>query len=245
MLQQHRDELSPGRPGEPRPAPADLSIFQSLVEDLLEIARTDAGATALVIETVPAVELVRQSVRSAAQRHGLAEPPVEVEGDLDEVKVSVDRRRFERVMTNLIDNAHHYAGDAVAVRVAVARRHLAVDVDDAGPGVARGGARAGLPALLPRARRPRPQRRARHRTGLALVRDHVTAFSGTITAGQSPEGGARFEIAPPGRRGGLVRARVALALVRRGARPVRLHAGAHRERLADRGAPTCRTRSAC
>ena len=83
------------------------------------MARSDAGAVPLVIETVPAVELVRQSVRSAARRHGLAEPPIEIVASVGEPFISVDRRRFERVMANLIDNAHYYAGGASAVRIDV------------------------------------------------------------------------------------------------------------------------------
>ncbi len=78
ILVQHRGELSPAGQESLDLLTADLSIFQSLVEDLLEMARSDAGAVPLVMETVNAVELVRQSVRSAVRRHGLAEPPIEV-----------------------------------------------------------------------------------------------------------------------------------------------------------------------
>ena len=44
VLQQHRDELSPAAQESLDLLTADLSIFRSLVEDLLEIARSDAGA---------------------------------------------------------------------------------------------------------------------------------------------------------------------------------------------------------
>jgi len=43
------------------------------------MARSDADAVPLVIETVAAIELVRQCVRSAARRHGFTEPPIEIE----------------------------------------------------------------------------------------------------------------------------------------------------------------------
>jgi two-component system sensor histidine kinase MtrB len=197
VLQQHRDELSPAAQESLDLLVADLSIFQSLVEDLLEMARTDAGAAPLVIETVPAVELVRQSVRSAAQRHGLAVPPVEVDGDLDHALVKVDRRRFERVMTNLIDNAHRYAGDAVAVRVGAADGLLAVNVDDAGPGVPADEQEQVFQRFF-RGRAAHARGMARGTgLGLALVRDHVTAFGGTIGVLTSAEGGARFQILLP------------------------------------------------
>jgi len=72
------------------------------------MARSDAGAVPSPSRR-KSVELVRQSVRSAATRHGIAEPPVQVDPDTGDPLVQVDRRRFERVMTNLIDNAHRYA----------------------------------------------------------------------------------------------------------------------------------------
>ncbi|MHB1088623.1 MAG: HAMP domain-containing sensor histidine kinase [Acidimicrobiales bacterium] len=197
ILQQHRGELSPAGQESLNLLLADLSIFQSLVEDLLEMARSDAGATPLVIETVRVVELVRQSVRSGARRHGLSEPPIEVASDVHDPFIEVDRRRFERVITNLIDNAHRYAHGAVAVRITRQDGQIAVNIDDAGPGVD--------PEERERVFERFFRGRAAHDRGiargtglgLALVRDHVHIFNGTISISESPEGGARFQILLP------------------------------------------------
>ncbi len=197
VLQQHRDELSPAAQESLDLLSADLSIFQSLVEDLLEMARSDAGATPLVIETVPALELIRQSARSASQRHDLSVPIVEVAPDVGTPFVSVDRRRFERVMTNLIDNAHRYAGNVVAIRVELIDQDLAVNVDDAGPGVALEEQEQIFQRFF-RGRAAHDRGIARGTgLGLALVRDHVRAFGGTINVLDSPDGGARFQILLP------------------------------------------------
>ena len=197
VLQQHRDELSPAAQESLDLLSADLSIFQSLVEDLLEMARTDAGATPLVIETIPALELIRQSARSASQRHDLSVPIVEVSPDVGAPLVSVDRRRFERVMTNLIDNAHRYAGNVVAIRVELINQDLAVNVDDAGPGVALEEQEQIFQRFF-RGRAAHDRGIARGTgLGLALVRDHVQAFGGTINVLDSPDGGARFQILLP------------------------------------------------
>jgi two-component system sensor histidine kinase MtrB len=197
VLSQHREELSPVAQQSLDLLVADLGVFQSLVEDLLEIARSDAGAAPVVIETVPAVELVRQSVRSGAQHHGLAEPPIEVASDVRDPLVNVDRRRFERVMTNLIDNAHHYAGDAVAVRISVENGLLVINVDDAGLGVP-ADERDRVFQRFFRGRAAHDRGIARGTgLGLALVQDHVQTFGGTITIEESPEGGARFQISLP------------------------------------------------
>ena len=197
VLQQHRLELSPAGQESLDLLTADLSIFQSLVEDLLEMARSDADAVPLVIETVAAIELVRQSVRSAARRHGLSEPPIEVAASLDDPLVSVDRRRFERVMTNLIDNAHHYAGDATTIRLDYELGQFAINVDDAGPGVPVEEREAIFERFF-RGRVAHDRRVVRGTgLGLALVHDHVRAVGGTIRVLDSPEGGARFQILLP------------------------------------------------
>jgi two-component system sensor histidine kinase MtrB len=197
VLQQHRDDLSSAGRESLDLLVADLSIFQSLVEDLLEMSRSDAGAVPLVMETLSAIELVHQSVRSASLRHGIDEPPVEIADGVGDPLVLVDRRRFERVITNLIDNAHRYAGGAVALRIDVLVTQLAVNVDDAGSGIPSEEHDAVFERFF-RGRAAHDRGIARGTgLGLALVRDHVRAFGGTITVAQSPDGGARFQILLP------------------------------------------------
>jgi two-component system sensor histidine kinase MtrB len=197
VLQQHRADLSSAGRESLDLLIADLSIFQSLVEDLLEMSRSDAGAGPLDMETVSAIELVHQSVRSAARRHGIDEPPVEIAEDVGDPLILVDRRRFERVITNLIDNAHRYAEGAVALRIDVQGSQLAVNVDDAGLGVPREEHEQVFERFF-RGRAAHDRGIARGTgLGLALVRDHVRAFGGTITVSESPEGGARFQILLP------------------------------------------------
>jgi signal transduction histidine kinase len=197
VLQQHRQELSPAGQESLNILVADLSIFQALVEDLLEMARGDAGAVPLDIETVQSVELVRQSVRSASHRHGLDAPEVEVAPGTGDPLVQVDRRRFERVMTNLIDNAHRYANGAVAVRLNLEGDQLAVNVDDNGPGVPNDEREQVFERFF-RGRAAHDRGIARGTgLGLALVRDHVLAIGGTIHIEDSQEGGARFKILLP------------------------------------------------
>ncbi len=197
VLQQHREDLTAAGRESLDLLVADLSIFQSLVEDLLEMSRSDAGAVPLDMETLSAIELVHQSVRSAARRHGIDEPPVEIAEGVGDPHVLVDRRRFERVITNLIDNAHRYAAGAVALRVDVLGSQLAVNVDDAGSGVPRDEHEQVFERFF-RGRAAHDRGIARGTgLGLALVRDHVSAFGGTITVTDSPDGGARFQILLP------------------------------------------------
>ncbi len=197
VLQQHRGDLSIAGRESLDLLIADLAIFQSLVDDLLELARIDAGAAPHVIEHVPAIELVRQSARSAAQRHGLPVPLIQVDAAVHDPYVHVDRRRFERIMTNLVSNAERYAHGVIAIRIDEVEDQLIINVDDDGPGIA-ANERDLIFDRFFRGRAANDRGVVRGTgLGLALVRDHVSAFGGTISALDSPEGGTRIQIRLP------------------------------------------------
>ena len=185
---------------------ADVRRFQRMVGDLLEISRSDTGSADLSLEEVDPGELVRRSILAAQRTLPVAgEPPaVWVDPALDDVRLLVDKRRFERVMTNLIENAAHYGGGATAVRVErgpsmdVHDASVRISVEDAGPGV-------------PESERGRVferfyrghaafQRGAGTGTGLglALVAEHVRLHGGRVWVDDAGAGGARFTIELPG-----------------------------------------------
>lgn len=176
---------------------SDVGTFLVLVEDLLEIARSDAGLSAMNLEPVALDELVRQCVRSAVQRHELRDVPVQIGDGVSGVLVNVDRRRFERVMTNLLDNAQRYGGGATAIRLSTREDRLVVDVDDAGAGIDAHD-RERIFDRFYRGTLANDRGMARGSgLGLALVADHVAHFAGTVSVLTSPDGGARFEILLP------------------------------------------------
>ena len=197
ILQAHRDELEPAAQESLTLLSAEIGLFQGLVEDLIELSRSDAGANSLTLEVLPLAELTRQAVRSVTRRLDVDEPRVEVDPSLETARVLVDRRRFERIIANLIDNAQRYAGGAVALRLTAEGSVARLNVDDAGPGVAEGEHER----IFERFYRGRA---AHDRTtvrgtglGLALVREHVRSLDGEIRVTSSPEGGARFQIDLP------------------------------------------------
>ena len=197
ILQQHRSELSEAGQKSLDLLSADLAIFQALVEDLLEMARSDAGATQHVSENVAAVELVNQAARSAARRLGLEVPPIELATSVKNPHIVVDRRRFERVIANLLDNAARYASGVVAIRVECTSEMFIVNVDDAGSGINVDERNQVFDRFF-RGRMAHDRSSVRGTgLGLALVREHIIAFNGTISAQESPEGGARFQISIP------------------------------------------------
>ena len=166
----------------------EVARFQSLVTDLLELARGDLAPE---LAPVPIADVVRQIARS----RGLAAEAVTTSGPPTWV---VDRRRFEQMIANLLDNANRHGGGAVAVRLGGDGPIRFVEVDDEGPGVA------------PQDRTAIFDRFVRGRTassrgdsdgtglGLALVARHAAAHGGRVFVTDRPGGGARFRVELPG-----------------------------------------------
>ena len=194
VLEQHRDELAPAAQQSLTMLSAEIQVFQGLIEDLIELSRSDAGANSLTLEVIPIAELTRQAVRSVTRRLGGPEPLVEVAPELETARVLVDRRRFERIIANLMDNAQRYAGGTTAIRLVARGAHVELDVDDAGPGISEGEQEHVFERFYRgRAAHDRSVVRGTG-LGLALVREHVKSLDGEIRATRSPEGGARFQI---------------------------------------------------
>jgi signal transduction histidine kinase len=97
----------------------DLRRFQRMVGDLLEMSRADAGSVDVFLEEVDVGELVQRAVEAGMRSlgNGAEVPPVVIALDVQSVHVGVDKRRFERVMANLLDNAANYGGGATVISV--------------------------------------------------------------------------------------------------------------------------------
>lgn len=151
-----------------------LRALNALVEDLLEISRLDAGAERARLDPVPLGELVADVVRRTGTDTRVAVGAAEV--------VETDPRRVERIVVNLVTNAHRHGAAPVEVTVTGAR----IAVRDHGPGFP--------PDLLERG----PQR---FRTG-ASERGRGHGLGLTVAQGQSEVLGARltFANAPGGER---------------------------------------------
>jgi two-component system sensor histidine kinase MtrB len=106
----------------------DVARLRDLVEDLMEISRLDAGEARVREEPVDVGSLVATAVRSRRW-----DDRVSIERD--EVVVSTDPRRLERIVANLVGNALEHAGRDVAVRVGKDGLGAFVEVTDTGPGI--------------------------------------------------------------------------------------------------------------
>jgi two-component system, OmpR family, sensor histidine kinase MtrB len=168
-----------------------IDRFERMVLDLLEIGRIDATSHELANELVDLGELVRTMAGVHPAGRGVA---VQIGGHRDARLVEIDPRRFERVISNLLENAKRHAGGAEQVVVEPGGSVVHVHVDDTGPGV-REEDRVRIFERFTRG----PN--ARHGTGsglgLALVTEQLTLMGGSIDVSNRPTGGARFTVTLP------------------------------------------------
>ncbi|MFZ9676091.1 MAG: ATP-binding protein [Ilumatobacteraceae bacterium] len=170
--------------------------FDQMVIDLLELSRLDVGITDLHREDTTLEPLIRR----IAQRYGAENLRIETVPNFDGV-ASIDKRRFERIMANLIDNARLHGGGATRVSIEPAvdesgmRTGTIVAVEDAGPGVAQ----SERTRIFERFARGSAGRSRAGGTGLglALVSEHVRAHGGRTWVEDSANGGARFVVMFP------------------------------------------------
>lgn len=205
VLESTKDQLSPRSARALALLSADLHRFQRMVGDLLEISRSDSGSADVWLEEVRAGELVRRSVEVGARTlpKGTSPPQVKVDPALESAQLMVDKRRFERVIANLLENAALYAGGATTLRVAPGRftrgpgTCVTISVEDNGPGISR----PERGKVFERFYRGQiaGQRGTGTGTGLglALVAEHVRLLNGSVWVDEAPGGGARFNIELP------------------------------------------------
>ena len=146
-------------------------------------------------EEVNVSELVQRSVETGFGHmvtQGPGRPPgVQIDPAVRSWRVGVDKRRFERVMVNLMENADHYGGGATAIAVGPgAGTAVEVTVDDDGPGI------DPLERLKIFERFYRGSASGRRGTGtgtglgLALVDEHMRVMHGSVRVESSPRAAA-------------------------------------------------------
>ncbi|MEU6990117.1 HAMP domain-containing sensor histidine kinase [Streptomyces sp. NPDC046465] len=164
---------------------ARVRDLRGLVEDLLEISRLDAGAEQPVRAHVPLGAVVSEAV----VRTGLATEVTIGGGQTDASAreqapqtVETDPRRLERIVSNLVVNAHRHGGSPVRVTV----EGRTVVVRDHGPGfppeVLRDGPR--------RFHTGAAERGSGHGLGLTIALGQARLLGAELRLDNAPDGGA-------------------------------------------------------
>jgi signal transduction histidine kinase len=194
VIESRRDELSDRSQRALDLLTEEVKRFRVLVTDLLEISRVDAKVDALSESLVEVGPLLGNSLENA----GAGDVVVTIDEESAHRWLYVDKRRFERIITNLVENAERYGGGVTAVVVDSDDARVRICVDDDGPGVpederdrifdrfARGTLTAGSRGLG-----------GGSGLGLALVAEHVKVHNGRVWVEEAPSGGARFVVELP------------------------------------------------
>jgi two-component system sensor histidine kinase MtrB len=201
LIFSEREEFDPAVARSAELLQAELDRFESLLTDLLEISRFDAGFAALDAEhtdLVPICERVADRLAGLAERVG-----VTIELRLPETPViaEVDPRRVERILRNLVGNAvEHGEARPVVVTLASDESAVAVTVRDQGIGLKPGEERLVFNRFW-RADPSRARQTGGTGLGLSISAEDARLHGGWLEAWGGPGEGAQFRLTLPVRSG--------------------------------------------
>ena len=168
--------------------------INGLVENLLDMARLQAGTVRLKKEWQPLEEVVGASIKLL--KRSLIDHPVKVTIASDLPLLAFDAVLIERVFCNLIENAAKYAppGSIIEIDARRCADMAEVSVSDHGPGVDAKNAAVLFDMFV---RGEQESVTPGIGLGLAICRSIVQAHAGTIVVTNRPEGGACFTFTLP------------------------------------------------
>ncbi|WP_420768906.1 ATP-binding protein [Parageobacillus thermoglucosidasius] len=164
-----------------------------LVNDLLDLARMEAGHITLNYETVQLAPYIERIIRKF---QGLAKEKqidLSAEFDNEDIRIRMDPDRIEQVLTNLIDNAIRHTDQNGAVKIIAEQNGggVTIHVQDSGTGIPE----EDLPFVFERfykADKARTRGRSGTGLGLAIVKNIVEAHKGTISVHSKLHEGTTF-----------------------------------------------------
>ena len=172
----------------------------TLVDDLLDLARLDAGAPELRIGEVD----LRDLVAAQAERVRLQHPDVEVRVEGEPLPLVADADRISQVVANVLNNACQASAPDGTVTAQLVRgeQRAELTVADTGPGVAVE-ERERIFDRLVRLDEARDRRAGGSGLGLATARGFARAHGGELSCEDpGPAGGALFRLVLPLRASG-------------------------------------------
>ena len=173
-------------------ADESLRTLSTLVADLLDVSRVEAGVLAVSLTETDAAEVVRASIRELR----LAPERVEVAIDPDLPEVSADPGLLQRVIVNLLANADRYspAGTRLRVESRVTGDTVELRVVDHGPGVSPDRHQE---MFAPFQRMGDTDNTTGLGLGLALSRGFTEGMGGTLRPADTPGGGLTMIVELP------------------------------------------------
>jgi signal transduction histidine kinase len=173
----------------------------ALINDILDLAKLDAGQFALQPEPVVTATVVERAVSQVvAETDAIARRVALTWSCADDLVIHVDHGRIEQVLVNVIENAVKFTPDDGAVQVSVERHddEVHVAVSDTGIGIHPTIRRTIFDAFQQGSEVPAPARDGTG-LGLALAKAIVELHGGRIWVESEPGVGSTFTVALPAR----------------------------------------------
>ncbi|MDT5011725.1 MAG: two-component system, OmpR family, sensor histidine kinase MtrB [Mycobacterium sp.] len=197
LIYDHSEDLDPALRRSTELMVNELDRFESLLSDLLEISRHDAGVAELSVEPVDLRDTVRSAMNNVGHLAGDAKVDVQEELPDEAVIAEVDPRRVERILRNLIANAiDHAERKPVQIRMVADEDTVAVTVRDFGVGL-RPGEEKLVFSRFWRSDPSRVRRSGGTGLGLAISIEDARLHQGRLEAWGEPGNGACFRLTLP------------------------------------------------
>ncbi|MGO8112940.1 sensor histidine kinase [Rhizobium leguminosarum] len=170
----------------------------SLIDEVLDMARIEAGRMDLAVEAQPVAEVIDEAVSLARPLCGKQQITIEVVEPVEpDLSVLADRRRLLQVFLNLLSNAVKYnrpQGSVTVSHRAMDDGRIRIEVSDTGPGIPA----ERVSRLFTPFDRLGAERISQDGTGLGLaLSKHLTDAMGGTLGFSNREGGATFHVDLP------------------------------------------------
>lgn len=169
--------------------------MERLVQDLLRLARLDAGQETLELAPCDLASLIDAVTSDVEPSLDVREQVVHIEVGDGAGRVLADPAKLHDVLRNLLSNASAYAPEhsQITVRTRLNGDFVAIDVLDQGPGIPEGD-RLRVFERFYRVDKSRARDPGGTGLGLAIVKHLVELHGGRVSVSNRPEGGAQFTV---------------------------------------------------
>jgi signal transduction histidine kinase len=198
LLMLERERLTPSQADTVEVILDNTRHLVRLLNDLLDLARSDAGRLTIKPEPTVVAGLVEDAVRTMRAQFDARQQRLsqEIEPDLPEIEADSDRIR--QVLVNLLTNANEYCPEGAEIKVKARRlgAEIELDVIDDGPGIPV----EQLERIFERFSRGdagETQRVGGTGLGLAISKSLVELHGGTIEAASELGVGSTFRVRLP------------------------------------------------
>lgn len=164
-----------------------------LISNLLDMSRIQTGAVELRLRKLRIPDVIASALANLGAENTPTDLHIHIDSKLPEI--TTDFGLLERVIANLVHNAHKYAPGPVTIDAApVTEEEVAIRVMDHGPGIP-DDAKAGI--FLPFKRVHTTDSETGLGLGLAVANGFVQALKGTMLVEDTPGGGTTMTLTLP------------------------------------------------